>query len=53
MKLLTNGAVMVMIVGDRPYTEPVPLYLNQVSEEMDWEKQRKAMEKRQSVFLVL
>ena len=39
MKLLTNGAVMVMIVGDRPYTEPVPLYLNQVSEEMDWEKQ--------------
>ena len=24
MKLLTNGAVMVMIVGDRPYTEPVP-----------------------------
>lgn len=39
MRLLTNGLVMVMIVGDRPETEPVPLDLNQVDDEMDWAKQ--------------
>ena len=39
MRLLTNGIIMVMIVGDRPETVPVPLYEDQVDEEMDWEKQ--------------
>lgn len=39
MRLLKNGVVMVMIIGDRPEIEPVPLHFGQVSEEMDWEKQ--------------
>ena len=39
MRLLTNGVVMVMIIGDRAVHEPVPLELNQVDNDMDWEKQ--------------
>jgi len=39
MRLLTNGVIMVMVVGDRAETEPVPLYEDQVDENMDWEKQ--------------
>lgn len=39
MRLLTNGIVMVMIVGDKPEVLPVPLFEDQVDEEMDWEKQ--------------
>ena len=39
MRLLTDGKVMVMIIGDRPEVEPVPLFLEQVSNEMDWELQ--------------
>ena len=39
MRLLTDGKVMVMIVGDRPEVEPVPLFLEQVSNDMDWELQ--------------
>ena len=39
MRLLTNGIVMVMIVGDKPEVLPVPLFEDQVDEDMDWEKQ--------------
>ncbi len=39
MRLLTNGIIMVMVIGDRAETVPVPLYEDQVDEDMDWEKQ--------------
>ena len=44
MRLLTNGRVMVMILGkeDKVLTLPIPLFPEYVSSKMRWEKQNPA-----------
>lgn len=39
MRLLTDGKVMVMMIGDKPETLPIPLLPEQVDIDMDWEEQ--------------